>query len=311
MQYVQYAVQKAHWVLIVRGRALCSRRLHDSALASFLLVRALQCPNVIGHLFFWYPPLLPAASNRNQSEFGFHSWIRGFVDRAWAEILMSAWRPSRYLRSEMHVVEIAERFGLLLEYYLEECGYHRKELLKQYVVTDKFIAIAAAAKQVGKSERPAVIQVNPPPPPIPRYRCPVRASPPPFHLSASVSQTQDHLRELELPEVFCLPINPQWECRGLVNEKCRSMSSKKVPLWLVFENAEQGCQPFLTLFKSGDDLRQDLLTLQLLKIMDTIWKSEGMDLKLIPYGCVATGDELGCAPVPVGGYAQGHPSPAH
>ena len=46
---------------------------HDSALAQFLLVRALQCPNVIGHLFFWY------------------------------------------LRSEMHVEEVAERNGLLLE----------------------------------------------------------------------------------------------------------------------------------------------------------------------------------------------------
>eukprot|EP01045_Picozoa_sp_COSAG04_P022270 COSAG04_NODE_2493_length_4015_cov_3.067671_2_plen_1006_part_00 len=29
-------------------------QFHDSALACFLMFRALQCPNVIGHLFFWY-----------------------------------------------------------------------------------------------------------------------------------------------------------------------------------------------------------------------------------------------------------------
>jgi hypothetical protein len=29
-------------------------QFHDSALACFLMVRSLQCPNVIGHLFFWY-----------------------------------------------------------------------------------------------------------------------------------------------------------------------------------------------------------------------------------------------------------------
>jgi len=27
--------------------------------------------------------------------------------------------------------------------------------------------------------------------------------------------------------------------------------------------------------------------------MDKLWKEEGLDLRLNPYGCVATGDELG------------------
>eukprot|EP01047_Picozoa_sp_COSAG01_P068925 COSAG01_NODE_10074_length_2256_cov_1.628187_3_plen_131_part_00 len=106
------------------------------------------------------------------------------------------------------------------------------------------------------------------------------------------------LREMTLPPRFVLPLNPQWMCTGVLADKCKSMSSKKVPLWLIFENEEHGAPPFQALFKSGDDLRQDLLTLQLLRIMDTIWKSEGYDLKLIPYGCVSTGNELGCAQLP-------------
>lgn len=43
------------------------------------------------------------------------------------------------------------------------------------------------------------------------------------------------------------------------------------------------------MFKSGDDLRQDILTLQLLKVMDKIWVSEDLDMRLIPYNCVSTG----------------------
>lgn len=47
------------------------------------------------------------------------------------------------------------------------------------------------------------------------------------------------------------------------------------------------------LFKAGDDLRQDQLTLQIMNIMDQLWKNDGLDLRMNPYRCVSTGDELG------------------
>lgn len=66
------------------------------------------------------------------------------------------------------------------------------------------------------------------------------------------------------------------------------MKSKKFPLWLVFNRANnKGKYTFL--FKHGDDMRQDMLTLQLLKAMDEIWQSKGLDLQLKPYSVVATG----------------------
>jgi phosphatidylinositol-4,5-bisphosphate 3-kinase len=65
--------------------------------------------------------------------------------------------------------------------------------------------------------------------------------------------------------------------KGLVVDKCRVMSSKKLPLWLVFDAAppeerekESGASSaspkrITVLFKAGDDLRQDQLTLQVCK----------------------------------------------
>lgn len=42
------------------------------------------------------------------------------------------------------------------------------------------------------------------------------------------------------------------------------------------------------MFKNGDDLRQDILTLQLIQIMDKIWLDNNMDLKLTPYRIMGT-----------------------
>ncbi len=49
------------------------------------------------------------------------------------------------------------------------------------------------------------------------------------------------------------------------------------------------------MFKAGDDLRQDSLTLQLLRVMQQIWMQQDMDLKMKPYGCVSTCVVIGSA----------------
>jgi phosphatidylinositol kinase/protein kinase (PI-3 family) len=90
------------------------------------------------------------------------------------------------------------------------------------------------------------------------------------------------IRKIELPSTFRLPLNPDKICTGIVADKCRVMESKKKPLWLAFTTidpeAEQGTvampgaaavpnapKPgdlYYVMFKKGDDLRQDQLTLQ-------------------------------------------------
>lgn len=65
------------------------------------------------------------------------------------------------------------------------------------------------------------------------------------------------------------------------------------PLWLVFENSDPFGDDIYLILKHGDDLRQDMLTLQMLRIMDKLWKKEGLDLRMNPYGCISTENRVG------------------
>lgn len=63
------------------------------------------------------------------------------------------------------------------------------------------------------------------------------------------------------------------------------------PLWLVFQNKDESATDpyYYVIFKLGDDLRQDILTLQILRFMDEAWLEAKMDFRLTPYNVIATG----------------------
>ena len=84
-------------------------------------------------------------------------------------------------------------------------------------------------------------------------------------------------------------------------------------MWLWMSNMHPSALqpvPHKLIVKNGDDLRHDMLTLQMLTLFDKvitsnifdtllttlilqIWQKDGLDLCLIPYGCVATGPNSG------------------
>lgn len=79
---------------------------------------------------------------------------------------------------------------------------------------------------------------------------------------------------------------------GIDVEKCRVMESKKKPLWLTLKDARGG-KDFVLMLKVGDDLRQDALIMQLLRVMNDLWKREELDMQMMLYDCISTGYERG------------------
>lgn len=49
----------------------------------------------------------------------------------------------------------------------------------------------------------------------------------------------------------------------------------------------------LFLHQVGEDLRQDMLALQMIRIMDRIWLQEGLDLRIVNFKCISTGKDKG------------------
>jgi hypothetical protein len=86
-----------------------------------------------------------------------------------------------------------------------------------------------------------------------------------------------------------LPLDPTICSRRILKAKCKFMVSSAAPMWLVLDNADPLAAPAPHIFKSGDDLRQDILILQMLRLMDEIWQRDGLELHVSAYGCVATG----------------------
>lgn len=166
-----------------------------------------------------------------------------------------------HLKAELHMPNIRQRYTTMLETYLTCCGKYREELMKQNELMTQLTRAAIAIKGVPDKARLALLRRL--------------------------------LAEVQVPEGCRLPLHPKLRVRGLRVEKCKYMDSKKLPLWLVFDNADPLGDPIYIIYKCGDDLRQDALTLQMLRLMDKMWQQHGLDMRLNAYGVVATGDEVG------------------
>uniref|UniRef100_A0AAQ4PUM0 phosphatidylinositol 3-kinase n=1 Tax=Gasterosteus aculeatus aculeatus TaxID=481459 RepID=A0AAQ4PUM0_GASAC len=183
------------------------------------------------------------------------------------ERALSNWRIGHFLfwhlRSEIHVASVSLRFGLILEAYCRGNIHHIRLLTKQNEALGKMKALSDFVK------------------------------------SGSQKMTADDLKlcirqesYLEALSDLLSPLNPSISLADICADKCRFMNSKMKPLWLMYNSGAQGDTVGI-IFKNGDDLRQDMLTLQMIQLMENLWKREGLDLRMLPYGCLSTGNKMG------------------
>jgi hypothetical protein len=154
------------------------------------------------------------------------------------------------------------RYKLLVDVYLRHCGAVQQQVLKDqdtmWGQNGLFVKVCEAVKR--------------------------------FHGGNRTQFLREELTKLLplLPHNTALPYDPRVRLGELVVDSCKVMSSAKKPLWLVFKNGDAGSESVIVMFKAGDDLRQDCVTLQLIRVMDKIWRERGLDFRLTPYRCAAT-----------------------
>ena len=92
-------------------------------------------------------------------------------------------------------------------------------------------------------------------------------------------------------EPIPLPLNPNIIVSGILSEEATIFKSAMQPLGLKFKTVDN--RDFMVILKTGDDLRQDQLIVQLITLMDNLLKKENLDLKLTPYKVLATSANTG------------------
>lgn len=104
------------------------------------------------------------------------------------------------------------------------------------------------------------------------------------HLKKVLADPKTELLNFDPP--MPLPLDPEIRVVGIVPDDCNVFKSSLLPLLLNFKTDTGETYPFI--FKSGDDIRQDQLVIQIIALMDRLLRKENLDLKLTPYRTLAT-----------------------
>lgn len=88
-----------------------------------------------------------------------------------------------------------------------------------------------------------------------------------------------------------LPLDPSVSITSCYPEESMVFKSSLFPLLIHFKTSDGKKYPVI--FKTGDDLRQDQLVIQIISLMDRLLRKENLDLKLSPYRILATSPNAG------------------
>ncbi|CAI2345544.1 unnamed protein product [Caenorhabditis sp. 36 PRJEB53466] len=253
---------------VAAALTLLGKRCTDRVIRKFAVEKLdEQLTPTTFHLFIL--PLIQALKYepRAQSEVGMMLLTRALSDYRVGHRLFWLLRAEigRLRDCEMKSEEF-RRISLLMEAYLRGNEEHIKTIIRQVDMVDELTRISTLVKGLSKE--------------------------------AARAKLREELRSIRYKmENMDSPLDPVYKLGELHIEKAIVLGSAKQPLRLVWKNKNPKSDLHLPycemIFKNGDDLRQDMLVLQVLEVMDNIWKAANIDCCLSPYAVLPMGEMIG------------------
>ena len=99
----------------------------------------------------------------------------------------------------------------------------------------------------------------------------------------TLTQYLSRTQALFADDPIFLAINSAWKVTDIDVASCCYFPSMTVPIKLSFRSIDADADLIHVIYKIGDDLRQDQLVMQLIRIMDKMWQLSNLDLKMVTF----------------------------
>ena len=173
-----------------------------------------------------------------------------------------------HLRAEMFNANVQRKFGLYLEVFVNKISEALYKIFKDEDYLLKKLTLSAEKVKINKNVNER----------LKNFR---------QDMKKLNKELKNNKKEISLP------LNFKYRIKGIIPEKCRIMKSKKKPLWLTFENADPMGENIVVMLKCGDDLRMDMVTMQLFTAMQTMLFENDLKVKMSLYKILCTGNMQG------------------